>query len=89
MWLWLLFRMIETNKYNFNECCNLPGHTSLHTHKYTQYTTSDVRQDNFNYSCLDLLFLVGNILSYSHFQETLSEFGMCYFAEFTLRCFVP
>ena len=42
-----------------------------------------MRPDNFSYSCLDLLFLVGIILSYSHFQETVSVFGICYFAEFT------
>ena len=76
-------------KYNFNECCNLPRHTSLHTHKHSQYTTSDVRQDTFNCSCLDPLFLVGIILSYSHFQETVWEFRICYFAKLTLRYFVP
>ena len=88
IWLWLLFRRIETNKYNFTECCNLSGHASLHTHEHIQHTTSGVHHDNFNYSCLDSLFLVGITYSYSHFQETMSEFGICYFAELTLRCFL-
>ena len=58
-----------------------------YTRKYTQYTTSNVHQDNFNHSCLDSLFLFGIIHSYSHFQETVSQFGICYFAGLTLRCF--